>query len=165
MDEMMKEPPEDMDKGLVEDKQEYTAEEKKTIMQKIQGMSVPEKIRLALWGNKEVRSILIKDSSKAVRNAVLSSPRITESEILQIANSRNTDEDVLRQIAKNKNWMKNYGIIMALVTNPKTPLSLSLGLLSRLREKDLSFLSKNKNIPSALQREARRLYIIRLERR
>ncbi len=164
MDEEIKIPPEDIEKELIEEKKEYTADEKKTILQKIQGMSVPERVRLALWGNREVRGILIRDPNKAVRNAVLSSPRITDSEIIQIANSRNTDEDVLRQIPKNRNWMRNYGVIMALVTNPKTPLSISTGLLSKLREKDLAFISKSKNVPTALQREARRLYLIKLER-
>ncbi|HPE44229.1 MAG TPA: hypothetical protein PK380_00005, partial [Deltaproteobacteria bacterium] len=60
-------------------------------------MSVSEKLDLARKAPKEARSILIRDSNKLVQLAVVSSPKITESEILAIASSRQVNDDVLKE--------------------------------------------------------------------
>ncbi|MBI5043384.1 MAG: hypothetical protein HZC10_06065 [Nitrospirae bacterium] len=131
------------------------------IFQQIQQMSVSEKIQLALKGNKEARNILIKDANKKVALTVLESPKMTEQEIEMIAQSKNVSEDVLREIASKRDWLKNYVVVRSLVNNPKTPVGISLSHLNRLKEKDLADLSKNKNIPEALRSAANRLVILR----
>ncbi|MCK7488830.1 MAG: hypothetical protein MZU79_00205 [Anaerotruncus sp.] len=57
----------------------------RSLFQKIQTMSVSEKLDLARKASKEARSILIRDSNKLVQLAVVNSPKITESEILAIS--------------------------------------------------------------------------------
>lgn len=133
-----------------------TLDNTQSLLQKIQSVSVSERINLAFKATKEVRSILIRDPNKIVQMAVIQSPKITESEVLMIANNRQVHDDILRHIISHKEWMKNYQIKVALVNNPKTPLPLALKLVSFLHNRDLSFLSKSKAIPRALSIVAQR---------
>lgn len=124
------------------------------LFQQVQQMKVSEKIQLALKGNKEARALLLKDSNKQVILAVLNSPRLTEQEVESIAQSKNVSEDILRVVANNRNWMKNYGIIVGLVNNPKTPVGLSLGFIKNLKPKELNNLAKNKGVPEVIRSSA-----------
>lgn len=127
------------------------------LLQKIQQLTVGERIALALRGGQEIRSILLKDSNKEVVLTVLKNPKITETEIELIAHSRNIPEEALRTIHKNREWMKNYAINLALVNNPKTPPGIGITLVSGLRLKDIAILEKNKNVPETIRAIAKKL--------
>jgi hypothetical protein len=133
------------------------------LYQQIQMMTVAEKVKFALQAGKEARSLLMKDPNRLVALAVVGSPKITEDEILLIAQSRNTGDDILRIILKNRDWMKNYSICVALVNNPKTPLSMAVSLLSRLKKREMSLLCKNKNVPEGVRANARRVMLAKSE--
>ena len=128
----------------------------KSRLQEIQDMPVPDKIKLAMTGDKEARSILLKDSNKQVQEAVLDSPRISDMEIVAVANSRNLPEEILRKIAVNRQWMKNYQVRLALANNPKTPLPMGLKIIGTLMIADLKRLSKNKGVSNVLSSAAQR---------
>jgi hypothetical protein len=117
------------------------------LFQKIQTMSVSEKLDLARKASKEARSILIRDANKLVQLAVINSPKITESEIIAIASNRQVTEDVLKEIGMNREWLRNYQVRLALVNNPKTPLSIAMAQVSYLNQRDLSLLAKSKGVP------------------
>ncbi len=68
----------------------------------------------------------------------------------------NVSEDVLRIIASNRAWTKTYGVVVGLTKNPKTPLALSLNLMARLTDRDVSMLSNDRNVPEQLRVAARR---------
>ncbi len=120
-------------------------------------MNVSQKIKLAYLGNATVRSILIRDSNKVVATAVLKSPQLTDSEVLSIANNRNVCDDVLREIARNKEWFRIYAVKLALVNNPKTPAAVSVPIVSQLMLHDLKRLANNRNVPSVITTTARNL--------
>ncbi|MBI3994583.1 MAG: hypothetical protein HY349_01270 [Nitrospirae bacterium] len=141
-------------KGGEADPQEL---EKRSLFQRIQKMTVAEKVQFALRAGKDARSLLLKDPNRQVSQAVLDSPKITEDEILFIAQSRNVSDDILRAVGKNKEWLKNYSVVFALVSNPKTPLGISMPLLSLIKVKDLGILAKNRNVPEAIRSGAARL--------
>jgi hypothetical protein len=136
---------------------DYQTADKETLYQRIQKMPVAEKVQFALRAGKDARSLLLKDPNRQVSQAVLNSPKITEDEILLIAQSRNVSDDILRTVGKNKEWLKNYSILYALVANPKTPVGVSVPLLASVRVKDLGLLVKNRNIPEAIRAGAQRL--------
>ncbi len=142
------------DSGKVEQLDEKKA---KTLFQLIQGMTVPEKINLAVKGDKEARTLLILDSNKMVQLAVIENPRVTESEVVNISRSRNVNEEVLRKIANNKEWSKLYQVRLALVNNPKTPVAVALRLVQTLRLSDLKTLASSKSVPSVVSSTARRM--------
>lgn len=131
--------------------------QKERIVKKIAKMSVAEKVKLAIKGNGEVRGILIKDSNKLVILSVLDNARITDSEILNMMKNPSTMEDAVRVVVKNKEWMKNYSILHATCLHPKTPPSLAMRFLTRLKKKDIKLLEKNKNVSEGVRIMAKKL--------
>ncbi len=127
------------------------------LLQKVQRLSVGERRQLALRGGKDVRSILVRDPNKEVVLTVLENPKITETEVEIIARSRSIPEEVIRKITKKREWMKNYEILYAVVTNPKTPPGIGVTLVIELKTKDLTTLEKNKNVSEAIRTAAKRL--------
>ncbi len=145
----------------VEKPKQAEEERKIGLLQKIEKLSVGERIALALRGGQEIRSILLKDSNKEVVLTVLKNPKITETEVELVAHSRNVPEDALRAIHKSREWLKNYSIILALVNNPKTPPGIAITLVTSLRTKDIAILEKNKNVSEAVRSIAKKLLHVR----
>jgi len=139
---------------IAESAEEITAEHRENLSQMIVKMSMPQKIRLAMLGNREARKLLIRDRNRVIAMAVLRSPKLTDSEILRFAQERTTPDDVILTICKKRNWLKKYQIKLALVTNPKTPLPKAIQFLDHLHDKDLQALYHNKNIPAVLSQIA-----------
>ncbi|HYD41072.1 MAG TPA: hypothetical protein VEB43_09605 [Anaeromyxobacter sp.] len=131
------------------------AQKKLNITQRILKMSVSEKIKLATLGNKEARTLLLRDSNKLVCMAAATSPRITDGEIIGLANSRTANADVLRYIYSNREFLRTYAIKIALVKNPKVPLPTALKLLQTLQEKDIKELARDRNVPQTVQAQAK----------
>lgn len=133
-------------------------DERISTLQKLARMNVAERIKVAMLGSKEERGILIRDGSKLVSSAVLASPKLSEQEVESFANMKNVRENVLRDIARSRKFMKNYVVLKNLCSNPRTPLDLSLGLMKNLMGPDLKVLSMNKNIPETLRKLAIKLF-------
>jgi hypothetical protein len=131
-----------------------------TALQRLQKMNVPQKVQRATKGSREERAILIRDPNKMISLAVLSSPKLTISEVEAFARAGNVAEDCLRTIAFCRAWMKNYNVVAALARNPKTPVGISMNLLSRLSEKDLRNLSTDRNVPDVLRVTARKKLVL-----
>lgn len=137
---------------------EDRGELKRSLEQKIADMSVGHKIKLAYLGNKESRSILIRDKNKVVAGAVVKSGRLTDQEVASYAGNKNLDGDVLREIANNKEFTRKYPVKVALVNNPKTPVSVAVGFVNAMQKKDLMMLTRNRNVPSVVTEAAQRLF-------
>ena len=129
----------------------------KPLWQEIQEMNVAQRLQLALKAGKDARALLIRDPVKEVALAVLGNPRLGEDELERIARSKDVHEDVLREIGKKREWHKHYGVVAALVSNPRTPVSTSMHLMGMLQTRDILQLSKNRNVPEAVRVHARRL--------
>jgi len=133
--------------------------------QSIAQMSFTERLKAAMKGTREMRALLIRDTNRMVAAAVLSSPKVTESEIESFARMPNVGDEVLRTIGSNRAWTKHYGVVVGLTKNPKTPLGLSLNLMSRLNDRDLTSLSVDRNVPEALRVAARKKVLSGVSRR
>ena len=103
----------------------------------------------------------MRDSNKEVSLTVLDNPKITETEIELLARSRSVSEEILRIIAKKREWMKSYNVILAMVNNPKAPQGAALRLVSELKTRDLQMLEKNKNVTEGIRSTAKKLLKIR----
>jgi hypothetical protein len=120
-------------------------------------MNTKDRMKLAMKGDREARSILIRDSNKVVCSAVVNNPRITEQEIENIASMRTVSDEVLRIISMNRSWARSYSIIHNLARNPKTPIPTVMNIMNRIRTKDLQNLAQNRNVSEAVRRQAYRL--------
>jgi len=129
---------------------------RETAVQQIAKMGFTERLKAAVKGTREMRSILVRDPNKMIAVGVLSSPKLAEPEIESIARMTNVSEEVLRVIGNNRAWTKNYGILLALVKNPKTPVAMSLNMMNRLNDRDLNQLSVDRNVPEPLRVAARK---------
>ncbi|HXY54232.1 MAG TPA: hypothetical protein VEM40_06145 [Nitrospirota bacterium] len=134
---------------------ETGGKKKLNVLQVLQTMTIPQKIKLAVSGAKDARSLLIRESSKMVSLAVLENPRITIGEVEFFSKSTNLSEDVMRKIGSNSEWSKRYAVASNLVSNPKTPVGISLGFVNKLTDHDLSMLEKSRNVPAAVRTAAR----------
>ncbi len=132
-------------------------------LQKISKLDVKGRIQLAMKGNKEERSILVRDGTKVVALAVLDSPKITDSEVEKFASQRNVLESVLRGIPLKRRFMKHYGIVRNLVFNPRTPIDVSITLIKNLLVQDLKNLSGNKEVSETVRKSALRLFKQKLD--
>ena len=140
------------------------AVERDGLFQKLSRMTFPERLKAASMGSREVRAILIRDPSKSIAMAVLTSPKVTEHEVESFARMGSVTEDILRAIGKNRSWTKNYGVVVALLKNAKTPVGLSLNLMHRLNDRDLASLSTDRNIPEPLRVAARKKVVNAISR-
>jgi len=138
------------------DENERQEKEKVSAVQRLYRLNTAEKVVTALKGNREERAVLIRDPNRIVSTAVLGSPRVTESEIESFAGMKNVSDEILRQIGASKEWTRHYGVVSSLVKNPRTPLGISLGMVSRLNPRDIKSLSVDRNVPEAIRKQAQK---------
>jgi regulator of extracellular matrix RemA (YlzA/DUF370 family) len=133
------------------------APERVSLMRQLMFLNAKDRMKLAMKGDREARSILIRDSNRIVATAVIHNPRVTDQEVENIAAMRTVADEVLRLIALNRNWARSYAVIHNLVRNPRTPVPTVLSTLPRIRTKDLKNLTQNRNVSEATRRQAQRL--------
>jgi hypothetical protein len=138
---------------------------RQTLLQQVSKMNVSQRVQFAMKGSGEARRALIRDSNKVVQRAVLQSPRLTDQEVEAYANMANLTDEILRLIASNRNFRKNYVVVRNLMNNPKTPLDVSLHMLPMLNPLDLKKLSINKNVPETLRTTAAKLMRTRADQK
>ena len=128
--------------------------EKVSTVQKIYRMNTAEKVIAALKGNRQERAVLVRDPNRLVAAAVLGSPRLTEPEIEAFSAMKNISDQILREIGNHREWTKKYAVVANLVRNPRTPLAISMGLVSRLSPRDMKAVTLDKNVPEAIRKSA-----------
>jgi hypothetical protein len=143
-----------------EDPDDFDAAEKKklTVLQRVSKLNVGQRIKLGFIGGKEERALLIRDTARLVQNAVLSSPKLTDAEAELFAASKNLQENVFREIARQRRFLKLYPVVRNLANNPRCPLDISLTLVKTLHVYDLKSLRHNKNVPDTIRKVAAKLY-------
>jgi hypothetical protein len=139
-------------------KREADGARRKSLLLQIKELPVGQRLALAKKGNKDVRMILVRDSNEMVALETIASSRITDGEILSVAMMRDVSEQVLRYIANNRKYRQNKQIVLALLNNPRTPVGVSLNLgINGLADRELTDLSKNKNVPGVISRIAKQI--------
>ena len=127
-----------------------------SVTEKLAALGVAERMKAAMKGTKSERAILIRDPNKLVSSAVLSSPKLSDSEVENFAKLANVSEEILRTIGMNRAWIKNYGVVSALTRNPKTPLAVSMKFVQRLNDRDLKMISLDRNLQEPLKLAVRK---------
>jgi len=144
---------------------EPDAARRQTLLQRISKMTVAQRVQFAIKGGSDARRTLIRDTNKVVQRAVLQSPRLTDQEVEAFAAMSSLTDEVLRLIAGNRVFRKNYVVVRNLLNNPKTPLDVTLHMLPMLNTQDLKRLTTNKNIPETLRTTAMKLQHTRYEQK
>jgi hypothetical protein len=153
------EPPPLTEETVVErtlDPEERQQPEKVSMAKAMATMNTKDKLIKALKGDRQWRALLIRDPNRLIASAVLGSPNVTDAEIEGFAGMKNVSDQVLRTIGNNRDWTKKYNVISNLVKNPRTPLGISLGMVSRLNPKDLKTIAVDKNVPEPIRKQAQK---------
>jgi predicted component of type VI protein secretion system len=145
---------------MVAEEEPSEGEVRASTVEKIASLNVAQRMTLAMKGSREERAVLVRDPNKIVAVAVLSSPKLTETEVESIAKMANVSDEILRIIGFSRAWTKNYAVVHALARNPKTPVAMSMNFLARLSDKDLRNLSTNRNVPDVLRVSARKRVLV-----
>lgn len=124
-------------------------------------LTVPMKIRLATMGNAFARAMLVRDPNRVVATAAIKAPGVTDAEAAKYAGNQSLSDDVIKYIVSRRDWVKSYSVKVSLVHNPKTPIPEAIRLMPHLRERDLQFITRSKNVPSAVAAQARKLLLAR----
>jgi hypothetical protein len=141
------------------------AEQKRlTVLQRVSKLNVGQRIKLGFIGGKEERALLIRDTARLVQNAVLNSPKLSDAEAESFAASKNLQENVFREIARQRRFLKLYAVVRNLANNPRCPLDVSLTLVKSLMVYDLKSLRHNKNVPDTIRKVAQKLYLEKASR-
>ena len=138
---------------------------RQTLLQRLAKMTVAQRVQFAIKGGPEARRTLIRDSNKVVQRAVLQSPRLTDQEVEAFAAMSSLTDEILRLIANNRNFRKNYTVVRNLINNPKVPLDVTLHMLPMLNAVDLKRLISNRNVAETLRTTAMKLQRTRVELR
>lgn len=144
---------------------EPDAARRQTLIQRIAKMTVAQRVQYAIKGGSDARRTLIRDTNKVVQRAVLQSPRLTDQEVEAFASMSSLTDEILRLIAGNRTFRKNYVVVRNLINNPKTPLDVTLHMLPMLNPQDLKRLTTNKNIPETLRTTASKLQRTRADQK
>lgn len=131
--------------------------ERLSLIRRIMFMKVRDRVKLGQKGDREARSILIRDPNKIVATAVITNPRIMDHEVEKIAAMRTISDEVLRIVGLNRSWTRSYTIIHNLVRNPRCPMATAVTLIPRIQQRDLIGLSQNRNVSEAVRRQAYRI--------
>lgn len=136
---------------------------RQTLIQRLAKMTVAQRVQFAIKGGSDARRTLIRDPNKVVQRAVLQSPRLTDQEVEAFASMTSLTDEILRLIANNRNFRKNYSVVRNLINNPKTPLDVTLHMLPMLNAVDLKRLTMNKNVPETLRTTSMKLQRTRVQ--
>jgi hypothetical protein len=136
---------------------EELEEESLSKYQELQEMSAADKIKMALTGDKEWRTLLIRESNKQVNTAVLRNPRISDGEVLSIVKNRSSSDELIRIVLLNRDWVKLYDMKKALAIHPRTPLQTAMRYMTFLSEKDIREIAKSRDVGQAIVNNARRM--------
>jgi len=120
-------------------------------------MSVHERIICALRGSREERAILVNSRNRLIQRSVLACPKLSDSEIEQFAASRSVAQEIIKMIADNRRWLRQYSVIMALAMNPKLPVYTAKSILPRLNYRDKMRVSRDRNLPPVTRQIATKL--------
>jgi hypothetical protein len=142
---------------------EPDAVRRQTLLQRLSKMTVAQRVQFAMKGGSEARRTLIRDNNKVVQRAVLQSPRLTDQEVEAFASMSSLTDEILRLIAGNRNFRKNYMVVRNLINNPKAPLDVTMHMLPMLNGVDLKRLVSNRNVPETLRTTALKLQRTRAE--
>ena len=121
-------------------------------------LTLPDKMRLAMTGDRETRFAMLRDPSKQLHAMVLKNPRIGLDEVQWAAKLTTLNPDALKLIADHPEWGHAPAIAAALVRNPKTPIPSAIKLIARLPAGEVRALAKSQCRPQIVQ-AARRLVI------
>jgi hypothetical protein len=128
----------------------------------IRSLPTPVRMKLTRGASRSLRGLLLRDPISVVALASFNNNNFSDQEIEQACLGRNTHEDVLAAISRNRQYISRYAIVLALVKNPRAPVGNVVRLVSRLSVRDLRDVRRDRNVPDPVRKTADRMYTIKV---
>jgi hypothetical protein len=135
------------------------------VAKRLEDMTISEKIRVAMLGSSAQRRVLACSPVRTIAEAAVRSPRMQPDEVQKLAMLPEANEEVLRQIARRGDWLKNSRTRFCLARNPKTPVNIAISQLGHLGDFDLKALEKSRQVPVQVRNIAKQIIEKRHEKR
>ena len=71
----------------------------------------------------------------------------------------------MRVIGTGRQWVKHYSVMSALVCNPKTSIAIAMPLVTRLNERDVKLVARDRTVSDGVRAAARKFLMTRQARR
>ncbi|GAC1352154.1 MAG: hypothetical protein NVSMB1_12180 [Polyangiales bacterium] len=118
--------------------------------------TIAQTTTLALRGNRDERSAIMRDQNPTMHMHVLRNPGLQLDEVAAIAKMRTVSAELLKAIAEKREWAQRAEIAIALIRNPKTPVAIGIKLLDHVSTGDLRQLAKDTHTRGPIQQAARK---------
>lgn len=116
-------------------------------------LSIAEKVRVAKYGKRPARMVVLRQQDKTLHNFLLSNPGVTAEEVAALAGMANADHGMLRRISTSPEWLRHTAIVRSLVCNPRMTIPEVVKLLRHLPVEEARRLSKTGRVRAAVKRE------------
>ena len=123
---------------------------------RIAGMSVGEKVQLALHGNRDARALLMRERAGVVQSSLVRNPKITLDEIQALARAPVLAPDAAETLAQHPTYGLSPPVALALVRNPRTPLPIATAMVARLGPAELRAVAKGLGVRMQVAAAARK---------
>jgi hypothetical protein len=108
-----------------------------TILKKMAGMPLGERIALARRGTGRLASNLLINSEPELIQAALDNAYLTEGQLLKVLARKDLPHAVVEQISLHPRWGRRYHLRLALIRNPLTPFARALAFIPDIAVTDL----------------------------
>lgn len=127
-----------------------------TLDRRIAGMSVSEKVQMALHGNREERQFMMKERAGVIQASLVRNPKMSLDEITALARLPHLAPDAAEAMSQHPSHGASPQVALALVRNPRTPVPIAIALVAKLSPADLRGLAKGLNVRAPIQQAARK---------
>ncbi len=124
-------------------------------------MSPPEKMQIALRGDRDGRMQVMKEANPNLVKFLLQNPRTTALEVATLAGNAQSSLELLNMISAHPMLAQNESIRVALVKNPRAPAPLVKQHIEKLSQGQLAQLGKSPHVKDDVRRMALKLVLNR----
>jgi len=124
---------------------------------RLPGISLGERVSIARTGGRSVIKILADEREPMVLAALLTNPKSTEEDVVKLISNGSCPVETLEAIATKRRFRNRYQVRLAFATHGHVPLSLALGTLSGLLDRDLRLLARDESCRALLRHAAARV--------
>jgi hypothetical protein len=130
--------------------------EASSLDKRIAQMSIGEKVQQALRGDREARLLLMHERPGVVQASLVRNPKITLDEIVQLARMPHLAPDAAEAMRDHPSWGLSPQVAIALVRNPRTPITMAIQLVAKIGPAELRQVAKGLGVRTAVAQAARK---------
>jgi hypothetical protein len=121
----------------------------------LEDMRLGDRVTLAKVATAALLPRLLMDDDRKVTEAALINPRVREEDLLNALRHAEAPLALVEAVVASPKWSEVYGVRLALVLQPRTPLPVALLQITSLVRRDLLRVAESTGVRPLLQASAR----------